>query len=647
MRYIRGFVILFLFIFVLVDVVPVHAVDSLFAIQGCSTDPSSTCLSPGDSANTVIPLSLTAQMIAQIVARLFGNNSGVTKTVLQGLGELKPNGAYNIGTNKLNAFANQIQTATDTDLNLADLQAIEQPDTTEKSGSMTSRACFYDQNGKLIGDGIVSNDTISTANLPSKNALIQGTQQLASFTTNYVQESQDFRQPNITINKDAALPCPSNFSGGTQVNQDQKTFQGTNNYGGTIANSTINFFANLTQDIINLLTKNGQSYTAKIVGTGNETFSPHVSALFAGCATSADMNPVAYTTESQKEGLCAAGGAANAMYRQDGINPAFNANNPNASDQKQGWILNIGGTQDTVTQANSNAFDARIENAGIYTNCTLAEADYQDKAIPGDPTACNTNWVGPGPTIDPNSTPISTPGIQGTPTPGACGTTLPNFSLTDNSCTLCHPGNITNINASFFPNGVIPPTMIQILQKVGDTYHVPPKMLLLTLFAEAGMPQYMGGATWTDDNVKNWSFCGATMPFCNTTTSAAYPYGMRADTFELYKTAVDAVDPSHTGNEKLCNFLDQTAAVAKMLSANMNMQLPADITQYSSCLGVSTATLAPTKQATSCGNWNVTDMFRERLMYMTYCPETGKSPYSPNDQMYNWTVDFFNNFQCP
>jgi hypothetical protein len=224
---------------------------------------------------------------------------------------------------------------------------------------------------------------------------------------------------------------------------------------------------------------------------------------------------------------------------------------------------------------------------------------------------------------------------------------MPDLSISDSSCKLCDPGSVTNISPTFFPNGVIPPTMVKILEKAGETYHVPPKMLLLTLFSEAGMPQYMGGQQWTEDNVKNWSFCGQTMPFCNTTTSAAYPYGMLAETFNRnYINAVDKVDPNRAGHENLCNFMDQTFAVAKMLSDSMDIQLPADITKYNSCLNVPVAGITSTKTDTSC-NWSETDMFRARLMYMTYCPESGKNgSYKSNDQMLNWTHLFSSNFKC-
>jgi hypothetical protein len=231
----------------------------------------------------------------------------------------------------------------------------------------------------------------------------------------------------------------------------------------------------------------------------------------------------------------------------------------------------------------------------------------------------------------------------------SCGTTLPDLAITDSSCKLCSPGDIANINPTFFPNGQIPQTMIKILEKIGESYHVPPKMLLLTLFAEGGHPQYLQGAQWTEENVQKWSMCGEPMPFCDPNTATAMlPFGIRPEVFATYKTAVSDIFPERKGKETPCNFMDQAFAAGKLLSENMNTKIPTTISGVSggTCLGVSVSELAKTRQATSC-NWNQLDMYRGRLMYLRYCPETGKTNgYSANDQTLNWSKMFSNSFTC-
>lgn len=231
----------------------------------------------------------------------------------------------------------------------------------------------------------------------------------------------------------------------------------------------------------------------------------------------------------------------------------------------------------------------------------------------------------------------------------SCGATLPDFTIRDPSCNLCNAEDVANISSTFFPNGRIPETMTSILEKAGDVYHVPPNMLLLTLFTEGGHPNYLGGATWTEENVQDWSFCGQTMPFCTPNTQTALlPFGIKPSVFEQYKTAVSDVYPERNGQENPCNFMDQAFAAAKILAQNMNTRLPTTITGVSggTCLGVPVSQLTATRNASSC-NWSDLDMYRGRLMYLRYCPETGKTNgFSPNDQTWNVTRMFATSFQC-
>ncbi len=390
MRYIRNFFILFTICFFLAGALPVSAVDSLFSVSGCN-DPSQTCATTGDGVNTIVPLSQTQTLIANTAAQLLGPKNIITKI----FGSLKPLGSYNTGSEKLTNFSNQIQTASDFELNPASLQSIEQHDETSKSASMTSRECVYNpQTGALEAD-IVSGETIITADVPWIRPGAEGARRLSSFTTGYTQESQDYNLPNITIKQNAALPCGSQLSG-IEKNQNPTAFQNENTYGGP-GNGTISFVVNVLNSMIKLFTSPEGSASAKaditvqahIVGTAQNPYTGHTAALTAGCATSSDLSSVSYATDEQKRKLCESGGFVNSMYRQDQIDPTYKSD-LNAKDPNQQWVQTI--TNDQPTAANSSAFAARVEAAGDYTNCTLTQADYQTTAVPDG--ACNTNWVG-------------------------------------------------------------------------------------------------------------------------------------------------------------------------------------------------------------------------------------------------------------
>lgn len=392
MRYARSFVILFTILLCLAGALHVYAADPYFSVAGCSDDPTQTCPTTGDGVNTIVPLNQTVPKVAQTVEALLGPNNIVVKWI----GSLKPLGSYLNGSDKLDSFANQVQTASDTDLNPADLQATEKHDETTKSASMTSRECIYNpQSGELV-ENILSSTTMITADQPWLRAQGEGARRLSSFTTGYVQESQDYRLPNIIIKQDAALPCGSQLSGQPKT-QQPKSYQFDNTYGTGAGSKVISFIFNITRNMISLFTNSEGSTNAQasvtvpsnIVGTAQNPFAGHSAALSAGCATSSDLSAVSYATEEQKKKLCEAGGFVNSMYRPDAVDPTYKSDlNANAPNQQ--WDQTI--TGDKPIAANSNAFAARIEAAGNYTNCTLMPADYQNTAVPDG--ACNTNWAG-------------------------------------------------------------------------------------------------------------------------------------------------------------------------------------------------------------------------------------------------------------
>ncbi len=390
MRPVRGFIILFTIFLRLACALPIQAADSYFSIPDCTDDLTKPCLTTGDGVNTIVPLNPTEVRTAQTIDQLLGKN-----IVTNWLGKLKPLGSYLIGNEKLDTFANQVQTASDTDLNPASLQSIEQHDETPKPFSMTSRECVYDpETGELKGD-FVSSTTMITDDVPWLRPAVEGSRRLSSFTTRYVQESQDYRLQNITIKQDAALPCGSNMSGETKT-QNPSSYQFDNTYGSATGNSLAQVIFTITANMIKLFTHDDGTTTAEatitipsnIVGTGQNPFAGHGAALLAGCATSSDLSAVTYATDEQKQKLCETGGFVNSMYRPEAIDATYKSD-LNASDPTQQWEQTVTGGKPIA--ANSNAFAARIEAAGTYTNCTLMPADYQNTAVPDG--ECNTNWV--------------------------------------------------------------------------------------------------------------------------------------------------------------------------------------------------------------------------------------------------------------
>jgi hypothetical protein len=128
-----------------------------------------------------------------------------------------------------------------------------------------------------------------------------------------VQESQDYRLPNITIKQSAALECNAQLSGETKT-QTPLSFQNQNTFGSGAGNTISRVLYTITADIIKLFTSSNAP-SAKIVGTGQNPFTGHAAALSAGCATSSDLNAVSYATDEQKETL-RRGQFVNSMYRQ-------------------------------------------------------------------------------------------------------------------------------------------------------------------------------------------------------------------------------------------------------------------------------------------------------------------------------------------
>ena len=99
---------------------------------------------------------------------------------------------------------------------------------------------------------------------------------------------------------------------------------------------------------------------------------------------------------------------------------------------------------------------------------------------------------------------------------GSCGTTLPNLDVTTPACKLCNTGDLNSYVQRFgYPS--LPPTMIKILEKAGETYQVPSSVLLSLLYSEGGLERWQ----WTEQNVTTWSLCGGGVPNCSANSQGA------------------------------------------------------------------------------------------------------------------------------
>ncbi len=388
MRTIRNVVVLFILLFFLTDAGHIYAVDSLFSVDGCD-DITKPCATKGDGVNAIVPLNNIDALFAEAAAKLFGPENIITRL----FGSLKPHDdSYRAGSDTLTSFGNQIQNATDFELNPAVLQSLEQHDESSKPTSMTSRECVYDQDGNLVAD-IVSNSTIVTQDVPWIRPAAEGARRISSFTTGYVQESQDFRLPNITIQQSAALKCSRSLEVPGEAKTLNKTVSQFANTYGTGGSGVGTFLYNLINNLIKLFADEDATnpdISAHIIGTGQNPYTGHAAALSAGCITNSDLADVSYATDEQKQQLCASGGFINSMYRPDTIDATYKSN-LNAKDATQQWDQTI--TNEVVQAPVSNAFAARVEAAGNYMNCTLMPAEYQSTALPNG--ECNKNWSKP------------------------------------------------------------------------------------------------------------------------------------------------------------------------------------------------------------------------------------------------------------
>lgn len=617
-KYILGITILVLW-FTLAT--PIAAQTPTPTPDPCSPEAPLTtpCPVKNDITNVVIPRQQTwVSSLVDSINKLLGQQVAAT---FNWTGVLRPAGGLHTGSDKLKRYGQQVQDASDAELNPSQIQAVEQHDQQQKQGSMTSVECVHDPQTGAVVNQFRSSEVITTKDIPGLNPSIEGSRRLGSFTTGYTQVKQDYNLKNLTVST-SDVTCEAAATGQeatlTPVEADNQNSYGT---GGQSAISSI--VTTITAAIIAPFQGGYRAQlkqTAEIQGKGLTPWIHYALCLFAGCNES-DVSNISYDTEANKKQLTTAGGAVAAMYKPADVDDAYKSD-LNAADPSQQWSISGAGgesaaqgnnvlaattDQNGVTATAVNYAQGRVMAAGDYMNCALAPADYQGTAVPDG--ACNTDWS------------IAT----------CNGSKLPDLTVTEADCKIRNVNKINDYVDVKLPQSSLPPTMVAIIEKAGETFHVKPSVILAVLGHEQGFNRKE--IVWTEENVKAWSFCGQKMPFCSDAPNgtAQAPYGFFANLF--YKdagdyslwSAVQKVDPSRTKDTiSLCNFMDVTFAVAKSLSVGAAGRPTIDLSK-TSCFGLP---ITNTKRPTSCSSSQWTDaiVLQSHVSYAGYCPDTNR-PY--------------------
>jgi hypothetical protein len=378
-----NFPVIVIFFLLFTVLLPAHAQTP--TPDPCSKDApkSAPCPVRYDTTNVVIPRSQSwVSSLVGSISQLLGTQIAAT---FNWAGILRPSGdKYNIGSQKFTTYGQQIQQSSGSDLKPAALQDVTIPDEQPKKFTMTSVECVHDPQTGAIVQQIPSSERIETGDIPGLTQTIEGSRQLGSYVTGYTQVMQDYNLKNVVVATDK-VTCDSPSSG-QNVEQTAVTSQNQNSYGGQSAISTI--VTTITAALIAPFQggyKATVKQTAEIQGKGLTPWMHYALCLFAGCKAE-DVSSVSYDTDANKKQLTDAGGAVAAMYKPAAVDDAYKSD-LNAADPSQQWNLNSEGVIATAV----NYGQARVVAAGNYMNCTLAQADYQNTAIPDG--ACNTNWA--------------------------------------------------------------------------------------------------------------------------------------------------------------------------------------------------------------------------------------------------------------
>lgn len=607
---IRNFVVLFILILSLGVSKPAVAQTLTPTPDPCSPDAplSVPCPVARDSTNVTIPLQQT--WLSNLLNSIWSSS-------------LQPANGYRTGSEKLKTLNNQIQNASDVELNPAALQAIEKHDEQPKNQTMTSVECIVDADGQMRQYRSTER-IVMTEDTTDLGKGIEGARRIGSFVTGYTQISQDYGLKNVVVDLNK-VSCEPPSTGKKQTLLTTQT-SGQNSFLSSIFSLLTGIVGSLFSSSQNSGIVQGKAVTPWI----------HTSLCLLGGCTESDIANVSY--DSNKENVVKSGGAIAAMYKPAAINDTYNSER-DAADPTQQWNVSVNGVNtlgETVNADAVNFAQARITAAGDYMNCTLNQADYQSTAVPDG--SCKQNWT------NASSSCNSTAKLPDTPS-SACG--------------LCNKDKIKDMaddKTNTVPEG-IPPTMEAILTRAGEAYHVPPSSILAVMYHEGAFSggRFTGENAWTEANVRAWSTCGK-MPNCDQNASSAQaPYGFFPVYFTEFQDAVLVDDPDRKGNISLCNFMDVTYAAAKALNklASTSVRARRNITEPL-CFN---SPMTIVKTPSSCTDWNDALVLKTHIFYGSYCPETriitirkSKGPLSqnevPQDRFAGWVRDWYTTFRC-
>ncbi len=165
--------------------------------------------------------------------------------------------------------------------------------------------------------------------------------------------------------------------------------------------------------------------------------------------------------------------------------------------------------------------------------------------------------------------------------------------------TMCQFG--TNDSYRSIPN--LPDNLIEVLEVAGDAYHVPAPLILSYMYAEGSFNPTSSNplnGMWTEDNVDSWINEGMEEinggEYCDpNSASPNNPYNLIRSNWDAGLGNAVLIDfPNRSPN--ICNFLDQTYAVAQLIS-----RMSYVVTEDPICFGINLGEGLP--WPTSCSDW--------------------------------------------
>lgn len=371
-----------------------------YQVSGCETDPddppsSDICRVRYDIVNSVLRPSQTD--VTTGTSPLVGLQK-IANMIWAGI--VRPAGNdYALGTPKSVPYGNQVEDASFQDLTPAALQDVTIHNANPILYSVTSRLCVANPvTGGLAGE-FITRETWNTAeDIPGAVAQSDGTQRLASYTTRYVNPSQNFTKPDIRVKKMVPPSCGDRADGDavdqstvTTVKENRFTEEDRTSIPYTITDD-MQTEQTVRDKLGNLITRFIARFPvpATHVAGGTNPLAGHNLCNGPGCSNPEDLDPVTYINDEQKQSLRTGGGWINSMYRSDAFDPNYTVG-LNAKFLKQEFeaLFTKANTADTTVYAMR-----RTEEAQTFANCNLLTEEEQ-KLPDYQSLNCDKSWVAP------------------------------------------------------------------------------------------------------------------------------------------------------------------------------------------------------------------------------------------------------------